>query len=137
MAGTFALSYSQALVHQGGTVLVSPRNLPGTGWRTDRHPCGRYFSRGHQSRPVRRRAPSLPSATPWGPNAEHRALHAPTSSPRFRAVNRFLHRQTRAGRLPPGGDLVSQILRDLEKAIREGRLKPVVIGPYEVEIPGQ
>jgi hypothetical protein len=36
-----------------------------------------------------------------------------------------------------GGDLLSQILRDLEAAIREGRLKPVVIGPYEIDIPGQ
>jgi hypothetical protein len=37
----------------------------------------------------------------------------------------------------PGGDLLSQILREMEKAIREGRLKPVVIGPYEIEIPKQ
>jgi hypothetical protein len=29
------------------------------------------------------------------------------------------------------------ILRELEKAIREGRLKPVVIGPVEIGIPGQ
>jgi hypothetical protein len=32
--------------------------------------------------------------------------------------------------------LLSQILRDLEQAVRDGRLKPVVIGPYEVDIPG-
>ncbi len=37
--------------------------------------------------------------------------------------------------LDPGSDLMATILRELEKAIREGRLKPVVIGP--VEIPGQ
>lgn len=29
------------------------------------------------------------------------------------------------------------ILREMEKAIREGRLKPVVIGPVEIGIPGQ
>jgi hypothetical protein len=37
----------------------------------------------------------------------------------------------------PGGDLLSHILREMEKAIREGRLKPVVLGPYEIEIPKQ
>jgi hypothetical protein len=41
------------------------------------------------------------------------------------------------GQATPGGDLLSQILRDLEKAIREGRLKPVVLGPYEINVPGQ
>jgi hypothetical protein len=28
-------------------------------------------------------------------------------------------------------------MRELAKAIEEGRLKPVVIGPYEVDIPGK
>ena len=37
----------------------------------------------------------------------------------------------------PGGDVLGQVLRELEKAIREGRLKPVVIGPYEIDIPKQ
>jgi hypothetical protein len=37
----------------------------------------------------------------------------------------------------PGGDLLSQILRELEKGIREGRIKPVVVGPYEIDIPGR
>jgi hypothetical protein len=32
---------------------------------------------------------------------------------------------------------MASILRELEKAIREGRLKPVVIGPVEIPIPGQ
>ncbi len=39
--------------------------------------------------------------------------------------------------LDPGSDLMATILRELEKAIREGRLKPVVIGPVEIPIPGQ
>jgi hypothetical protein len=30
-----------------------------------------------------------------------------------------------------------QILSELDKAIRDGRLKPVVIGPIEIPIPGQ
>jgi hypothetical protein len=41
------------------------------------------------------------------------------------------------GQATPGGDLLSQILRDLEKAIRDGRLKPVVVGPYEIDVPGR
>lgn len=40
------------------------------------------------------------------------------------------------GQAGTGGDLLSQIMRDLEKALREGRLKPVVIGPYEVDVSG-
>ena len=43
------------------------------------------------------------------------------------------------GQVPidPGSDVLANILRELEKAIREGRLKPVVIGPVEIGIPGQ
>jgi hypothetical protein len=41
------------------------------------------------------------------------------------------------GQTTPGGDLLSQILRDLQEAIQDGRLKPVVIGPYEIDNPGQ
>ena len=41
------------------------------------------------------------------------------------------------GESTPGGDVLGQVLRELEKAIREGRLKPVVIGPYEIDIPKQ
>ena len=37
----------------------------------------------------------------------------------------------------PGDDPLAQIMRELAKAIEEGRLKPVVIGPYEINIPGQ
>ena len=41
------------------------------------------------------------------------------------------------GEAIPGGDLLPNILRELEKAIREGRVKPVIVGPYEIDIPGQ
>jgi hypothetical protein len=40
------------------------------------------------------------------------------------------------GQPGPGGDLLSQILRELEKGIKEGRIKPVIVGPYEIDIPG-
>ena len=33
--------------------------------------------------------------------------------------------------------MLGQILRELEKAVREGRVKPVVVGPYEIDIPNQ
>ena len=37
----------------------------------------------------------------------------------------------------PGGDVLAQILRELEKGIREGRVKPVIVGPFEIDIPGR
>jgi hypothetical protein len=36
----------------------------------------------------------------------------------------------------PGGNVLGQILRELEKGIREGRVKPVIVGPFEIDIPG-
>ena len=41
------------------------------------------------------------------------------------------------GQPAPGGDILAQIMRELAKAIEEGRLKPVVVGPIEIGIPGQ
>ena len=38
------------------------------------------------------------------------------------------------GQSVPGGDLLEQILRELQKAIQDGRLKPVIIG---LPMPGQ
>jgi hypothetical protein len=46
---------------------------------------------------------------------------------------------TGAGEQPSSdGDLLGPILRELEKGIREGRIKPVVIGggPVQIPIPG-
>ena len=37
----------------------------------------------------------------------------------------------------PGGDILAQIMRELAKAIEEGRLKPVVVGPVKIGIPEQ
>lgn len=43
---------------------------------------------------------------------------------------------TDAGGQPvPGGDLLGQILREFEKGIREGRIKPVIIGGGPVQVP--
>ena len=41
------------------------------------------------------------------------------------------------GQAIPGGDVFGQILTELGKAIQDGRLKPVVIGPVEIPMPGQ
>ena len=41
------------------------------------------------------------------------------------------------GPATPGGDVLAQIMRELAKAIEEGRLKPVVVGPFEIDVPGQ
>jgi hypothetical protein len=39
------------------------------------------------------------------------------------------------GQAAPGGDLLGHILRELEKGIREGRIKPVIIGGGPVQLP--
>jgi len=41
------------------------------------------------------------------------------------------------GSAVPGGDVLGQILRELQKGISEGRIKPVIVGPYEIDIPGK
>jgi hypothetical protein len=41
------------------------------------------------------------------------------------------------GQAAPGGDILAQIMRELAKAIEDGRLKPVVVGPVEIGVPGQ
>jgi hypothetical protein len=43
-----------------------------------------------------------------------------------------------SGQTTPGGDLLGTILREFEKGIREGRIKPVIIGggPIQIPIPG-
>jgi len=46
---------------------------------------------------------------------------------------------TNTGEQPaPGGDLLGYVLRELEKGIREGRIKPVIIegGPFPIPMPG-
>jgi hypothetical protein len=42
------------------------------------------------------------------------------------------------GQVSPDGDLLGSILREFEKGIREGRIKPVIIGggPVQIPIPG-
>jgi hypothetical protein len=40
-----------------------------------------------------------------------------------------------SGDAVPGGDVLGQILRELQKGISEGRIKPVIVGPYESDIP--
>jgi hypothetical protein len=41
------------------------------------------------------------------------------------------------GQVGPGGDILAQIMRELAKAIEDGRLKPVVVGPIDIGVPGQ
>lgn len=44
---------------------------------------------------------------------------------------------TGSGEQPGGGDLLGYILREMEKGIREGRIKPVIIGgPIQAPMPG-
>jgi hypothetical protein len=45
---------------------------------------------------------------------------------------------TPGGQAAPGSDLLGYILRELEKGLREGRIKPVIIegGPFQIPLPG-
>lgn len=60
----------------------------------------------------------------------------PTSQPRPAPTDTGIPTDT-GGQASPGGDVLAQIMRELAKAIEEGRLKPVVVGPIEIGIPGQ
>jgi len=60
----------------------------------------------------------------------------PTGQPRPTPTDTGIPTDT-GGQANPGGDVLAQIMRELAKAIEEGRLKPVVIGPYEIDVPGQ
>jgi len=66
------------------------------------------------------------SAASWGQAPAIESLRAVTPVP-----------TDTGGQAMPGDDPLGQILSELDKAIREGRLKPVVLGPYEINIPGQ
>ena len=64
--------------------------------------------------------------TPAGPGAQIPAPSGPSPSAPTDAGDQSV----------PGGDLLGYILREMEKGIREGRIKPVVIGPMQIPIPG-
>jgi hypothetical protein len=77
---------------------------------------GQIFGRAMQGSP----------GTPAGPGAQIPAPSSPLPSA-----------PTETGEQPvPGGDLLGYILREMQKGIREGRIKPVVIGPMQIPIPG-
>ena len=66
--------------------------------------------------------------SPGGPAAPSAPIPSPSSAPPSAPAD--------AGEQPvPGGDLLGYILREMEKGIREGRIKPVVIGPMQIPIP--
>jgi hypothetical protein len=75
--------------------------------------------------PVPDAAPSQPGAAPQnrpvpfpGPTGDGQPVPGPS------------------GQSMPGGDIFGQILTELGKAIQEGRVKPVIVGPYKVDVPG-
>ena len=71
-----------------------------------------------------RAIPGLPG-TPAGPGSQV----PPPSSPPPSAPTETGEQSV------PGGDLLGYILREMEKGIREGRIKPVIIGPVQIPIP--
>jgi len=67
-------------------------------------------------------------ASPGMPSGRSTQTPLPTSPPPSVPVDT-------GGQSAPEGDLLGYILRELEKGIREGRIKPVVIGGGPVQIP--
>jgi hypothetical protein len=87
---------------------------------------GQIFGRGMPGAPAGRSSPSplppLPQSSP-APSIPP-SSSSPPSAP--------------GGAGSPEGDLLGYVLRELEKGIREGRIKPVVIGggPIQIPMPG-
>jgi len=115
----------QPAPEQGGGVLVDIlRQIFGQGQKPDATgqagsppwgipPIGDILGTDRGGPDSQRQAPRVPSEDP---------IPAPTES---------------GGDATRGGDLLGHILRELEKGIREGRIKPVIVGPYEIDLPGQ
>ncbi len=72
-----------------------------------------------------RQATANPS-TPKFPMPDYRQQHVPDSAP-----------QSMPDQPAPGGDIFGQILNELGKAVREGRVKPVIVGPGGAGVPGR
>jgi hypothetical protein len=69
-------------------------------------------------------------AAPGSAGASPLPQQAPTPAP--------IPAPTGSSEQPGGGDLLGQILREMEKGIREGRIKPVIIGgPVQAPMPGR
>ena len=114
----------------------APQTSPdrGADWLTS---CGRYSDRVHLGRPVRRPVPYPPDLLPRdggslgdkiGPGRNYQVPTGGQPSPIPTDAS---------GQAVPGGDVFGQILTELGKAISDGRLKPIVVGPIEIGIPGQ
>ena len=87
---------------------------------------GQIFGRGMPGAPAGRSSPS-----PLPPPPQASPVPPPSSSPPSAP-------DETSGAGGPEGDLLGHVLRELEKGIREGRIKPVVIGggPIQIPMPG-
>lgn len=103
--------FTQGQQGQGGAPTGSPGSTP---WGIP--PIGDILGTPKQE------VPNTPQRVPETPIPTGRRSPAPTDS---------------GGGAAPDGDLLGHILRELEKGIREGRVKPVIVGPYEIDIPGK
>jgi hypothetical protein len=86
---------------------------------------GQIFGRGMPGAPAGRSSPS-----PFPPLPQSSPAPPPSSSPPSAPGE--------SGAGGPEGDLLGYVLREMEKGIREGRIKPVVIGggPMRIPVPG-
>lgn len=90
-------------------------------------------------------APGKPGSSPWGIppigdilGEERGGTNTPQKAPQVPSPTDQPVQVPTGGDGQPmrGGDVLGQILRELEKGIREGRVKPVIVGPYEIDLGG-
>ena len=112
---------------------LKPHQNQAAGWVTY---CGRSLDKGYRSRLDRLQAHLLkPHQSKTAACAISLGRGLAIKFPR--AASRAQFPTDTGGQAVPGGDILAQIMRELAKAIEEGRLKPVVVGPVEIGIPGQ
>jgi hypothetical protein len=116
---------------QGGGLIDILRQIFGQGGIEPSEPSGRTQS------------PIPPITDILGPRRDGKGAPipneqpAPTSRPSPVPTQPMPVPTDGSGEAGPGGDILAQIMRELAKAIEEGRLKPIVVGPVEIGIPGR
>jgi hypothetical protein len=108
---------------------AAPQSPPPSGGGALGDILGQIFGRGMPGAPAGR---SSPTPLPPLPQSSPRPSAPPPSSFPPSAPGET------SGAGGPEGDLLGHVLRELEKGIREGRIKPVVIGggPIQIPVPG-
>lgn len=123
-SGKAAPSAPQTSPEQGGGLADILRQIFGQGGEEPSGPSGRTSS------------PIPPITDILGPE-RGTAGSAKSNKPSVPANQPTSVPTDSGGQASPSGDVLAQLMRELAKAIQDGRLKPVVVGPIEIGIPGQ